>query len=97
MFPVLGSRQFCICGAVTDCFGDHALVCPQITVRNQTRNTAHSHGENVYRKIIVIYRNFDAKLLNSYFATVSGAFLVLTAPILLFLLLSIQNLKYKLA
>ena len=42
MFPVLGSRQFCICGAVTDCFGDHALVCPQITVRNQTRNTAHS-------------------------------------------------------
>jgi hypothetical protein len=42
MFPVLGSRKFCICGAPTDCFGDHALVCPQITVRNQTRNTAHS-------------------------------------------------------
>ena len=42
MFPVLGSRKFCICGAVTDCFGDHALVCPQITVRNHTRNTAHS-------------------------------------------------------
>ena len=42
MFLVLGSRKFCICGAPTDCFGDHALVCPQITVRNQTRNTAHS-------------------------------------------------------
>ena len=42
MFPVLGSRKFCICGAPTDFFGDHALVCPQITVRNQTRNTAHS-------------------------------------------------------
>jgi len=43
MFPVLGSRKFCICGTPTDCFGDHALVCPQITVRNQTRNTAHSN------------------------------------------------------
>jgi len=42
IFPILGSRKFCICGAVTDCFGDHALVCPQITVRNQIRNTTHS-------------------------------------------------------
>ena len=38
------------------------------------------HWENVYRKIIGIYRNFDGKLLNS----------------LLFLLLFIQNLKYLL-
>ena len=52
------------------------------------------HWENVYRKIIGIYRNFDAKLLNSFFATVSELFLVLIAPIILFLLLSIQNLKY---
>ena len=42
MFPVLGSLKFCIFGALTDCFGDHALMCPQITVRNQARNTAHS-------------------------------------------------------
>ena len=46
------------------------------------------------------YRNlseFDGQLLNSCLATVSDAFLVLIAPILLFLLLSIQNLKYLLA
>ena len=42
MFEVLGSRKFCVCGAATDCLGDHALVCPQITVRNQIRNSAHS-------------------------------------------------------
>ena len=55
------------------------------------------HWENVYRKIIGIYRNFDAKLLNSYFATVSEVLWELIAPNLLILLLSIQNLKYKLA
>ena len=44
---IAGSRTNCVCGAVTDCFFDHALVCPVVTVRNQTRNTAHSavsHG-----------------------------------------------------
>ena len=38
----------------------------------------------MYRKIIGIYRNFDAKLLNSFFATVSELFLVLIAPKILF-------------
>ena len=47
MFPVLGSRKFCICGTPTDCLEDHALVCPQITVRNQTRNTAHSSSTTI--------------------------------------------------
>ena len=32
------------------------------------------HWENVYRKIIGIYRNFDAKLLISFFATVWEVF-----------------------
>ena len=40
MFPVLGTSQFCICGAVTNF--SRTSACPQITVRNQTRNTAHS-------------------------------------------------------
>ena len=52
--------------------------------------------ENVYRKIIGIYRNFDGKLLNSCLATVSEVFLVLIAPIPLFLFLFISNLKYLL-
>ena len=54
------------------------------------------HWKNVYRKIIGIYRNFDGKLLNSCLTTVSQLFLVLIAPILLFLLLFISNLKYLL-
>ena len=32
------------------------------------------HWENVYRKIIGIYRNFDGKLLNRCLATVSEVF-----------------------
>jgi hypothetical protein len=52
------------------------------------------HWENVYRKIIGIYRNFYSKLLNSCLVTVSEVFLVLIAPILLFLLLFISTLKY---
>jgi len=42
------------------------------------------HWENKYLKIIGIYRNFDAKLLNSYIATVSEVFGKLIAPNLLF-------------
>ena len=56
----------------------------------------NNHWENVYRKIIGIYQNFDGKLLNSCLATVSEVFLVLIAPIPLFLLLFISNLKYLL-
>ena len=52
MFPVLGSRKFCICGTPTDCFGDHALVCPQITVHNQTRNSAHSDASRGLRNAL---------------------------------------------
>jgi len=37
----------------------------------------HSHWKIDYRKIIGIYRNFDSKLLHSYFTTVSEVFLEL--------------------
>ena len=40
-----------------------------------------SHWEIDYRKIIGIYRNFDGKLLHSYFTTVSEVFLELIAPL----------------
>ena len=39
------------------------------------------HWEIDYRKIIGIYRNFDGKLLHSYFTTVSEVFLELIAPL----------------
>ena len=45
------------------------------------------HWEIDYRKIIGIYRNFDGKLLHSYFTTVSEVFLELIAPNLMILLI----------
>ena len=45
------------------------------------------HWEIDYRKISGIYRNFDGKLLHSYFTTVSEVFLELIAPNLMILLL----------
>ena len=39
------------------------------------------HWEIDYRKIIGIYRNFDGKLLHSYFTTVSEVFWELIAPL----------------
>ena len=45
------------------------------------------HWEIDYRKIIGIYRNFDGKLLHSYFTTVSDVFWELIAPNLMILLL----------
>ena len=39
------------------------------------------HWEIDYRKIFGIYRNFDGKLLHSYFTTVSEVFLGLIAPL----------------
>jgi len=39
------------------------------------------HWEIDYRKIIGIYRNFDGKLLHSYFTTASEVFLELIAPL----------------
>ena len=39
------------------------------------------HWEIDYRKIIGIYRNFDGKLLHSYFTTVSEVVLELIAPL----------------
>ena len=59
--------------------------------------TSLSPPSTLGKRVSENYRNlseFDAKLLNSFFATVSELFLVPIAPILLFLLLSIQNLKY---
>ena len=45
------------------------------TSNTSTTTTATvTHWKIVYRKIIGIYRNFDAKLLNSFFATVSEVF-----------------------
>ena len=52
MFPVLGSHKFCICRTQTDCFGDHAS---GITVRNQTRNTAHSDASQALRNAVQHY------------------------------------------
>jgi len=49
---IAGSRTNCVCGAVTDCFFDHALVCPVVTVRNQTRNTAHSDVSHGLRNVL---------------------------------------------
>ncbi len=56
--------------------------------------TIPTHWEIDYRKIIGIYRNFDGKLLHSYFTTVSEVFLdvsevswELIAPNLMILLL----------
>ena len=46
-----------------------------------------SHWEIDYGKIIGIYRNFDGKLLHSYFMTVSEVFRELIAPNLMILLL----------
>ena len=37
----------------------------------------NTHWEINYRKIIGIYRNYDGKLLHSYFTTVSEVFLEL--------------------
>jgi uncharacterized protein with ParB-like and HNH nuclease domain len=47
----------------------------------------------LFRKIIEIYRNFDGKLLYSYFTTVSEVFLELIAPNLMILLLFRSYLK----
>jgi hypothetical protein len=44
-------------------------------------NLLKVHWEIEYRKIIGIYRNFDGKLLHSYFTTVSEVFLELLAPL----------------
>jgi hypothetical protein len=45
------------------------------------RQLTEVHWEIDYRKIIGIYRNFDGKLLHSYFTTVSEVFLELIAPL----------------
>ena len=39
------------------------------------------HWEIDYREIIGIYRNFDGKLMHSYFTTVSEVVLELIAPL----------------
>ena len=44
-------------------------------------NSLSLHWEIDHRKIIGIYRNFDGKLLHSYFTTVSEVFLELIAPL----------------
>ena len=49
----------------------------QIGICNGATGTVH--WEIDYRKIIGIYRNFDGKLLHSYFTTVSEVFLELIA------------------
>jgi len=54
---IVGSRTHCICGAATDCFFDHALVCPVVTVRNQTRNTAHSEVSHGLRNALQARQN----------------------------------------
>ena len=54
-----------------------------------------THWEIDYRKNIRIYRNFDGKLLHSYFTAVSEVFLELIAPNLMILLLFRSNIKYK--
>ena len=38
---LVGSRTHCVCGAVIDCFFDHALVCPVVTVRNRSWTTTY--------------------------------------------------------
>ena len=51
MRRLMGSRTNCVCGAEIDLFGDHVLVCPRVTVRNQVRNTGHSDVSNDLRNI----------------------------------------------
>ena len=85
------------CYSITECFPLHLSTVPVICTPSlfpPGLMYRKVHWENVYRKIIGIYRNFDAKLLNSFFANVSEVFWELIAPNLLILLLFIQNLKY---
>ena len=56
-------------------------------LRVQKMRSLIPHWEIDYLKIIGIYRNFDGKLLHSYFMTVSEVFLELIAPNLMILLL----------
>jgi hypothetical protein len=53
MRRLMGSRTNCVCGAEIDLFGDHVLVCPRVTVRNQVRNTGHSDVSNDLRNIFL--------------------------------------------
>ena len=60
---------------------------PDLIAADPKRTYLYRHWEIDYRKIIGIYRNFDGKLLPSYFTTVSEVFLELLAPNLMILLL----------
>jgi len=53
----------------------------------EKNNYIGPHWEIDYRKIIGIHRNFDGKLLHSYFTTVPEVFWELIAPNLMILLL----------
>jgi hypothetical protein len=50
-FPVMGSRNYCRCGAVMDCLGDHAFVCTTMGIRNRLRNPMHAAFSKVLKEI----------------------------------------------
>jgi hypothetical protein len=42
LFNVMGSRKYCMCGMPMDSLGNHALLCPRMTIRTKLRNSAHA-------------------------------------------------------
>jgi hypothetical protein len=78
----------CLCSANNmDLMGKPFVIFEELPVMNKNEwnvcdgKLKDMHWEIIYRKIIGIYRNFDGKLLHSYFTTVSEVFLELLAPL----------------
>ena len=51
LFPVMGSRKWCICGEKIDSLGAHMYICKLQAKRNEIRNPDHSRLTAVLRRI----------------------------------------------
>ena len=63
-FPIMGSRQYCVCGSKIDCLGDHIRICRIPSLPNLVKNPAHAKLSSSLRQLLQRTQDCYQVLLN---------------------------------